>query len=117
MGRAVIAEDGIEEYCQELVTKKELVVGLIFGQEISSAKSCVIHLARTPTADDEEEMDEDDESEVRPVKSQKKPSDDFEDPLVLDHARQVCLLSSLDRTIASVTQLTFKNFLLKNFYR
>nr|CAG4641961.1 EOG090X0BI6 [Eurycercus lamellatus] len=86
MGRTIIAEDGIEDYVEALAAKKELVVGLIFGQEISSTKSCVIHIARTPAADDEEI--EDDSGNV-PAKGKKGAGEDFDDALVLDHARQV----------------------------
>lgn len=99
MGRTVIAEDGIETYCASLASKKETVVGLLFGQEISAQKSCVIHLSRTPEPVAE---DEEDESES-PFKREKKTSlkgnvakeEDFDDSLVLDHARQVKFMSLL----------------------
>lgn len=90
MGRTVIAEDGIEQYGASLVSSKELVVGLIFGQEISSQKSCVIHLARTPEPITEDEEDE--TSSKNTNKNSKKGSnvtEDFDEALVLDHARQV----------------------------
>ena len=88
MGRTVIAEDGIENYGASLATKKELVVGLIFGQEISSQKSCVIHLARTPEPIAEEDEEEEVISGTRNSKKGKN-TEDFDDTLVLDHARQV----------------------------
>ncbi len=89
MGRAIIAEDGIEEYGEGLVAKKELVVGLIFGQEINATKTCVIHLARSPAAEEaeEEEAEGDRKISKKTVKSPKK--DDFDDSVVLDHVRQV----------------------------
>lgn len=90
MGRTVIAEDGIECYGQILAEKKELVIGLIFGQEISATKSCVIHIARTPAAEEPEEEDADEAPAVKKGSSNKSPSaDDFDESLVLDHARQV----------------------------
>ena len=92
MGRTVIAEDGIESYVSTLATKKELVVGLIFGQEISSQKSCAIHLARTPEQPVAEENDENElgsPSDINRKSSGKPKMEDFDDSLVLDHARQV----------------------------
>nr|CAG4647321.1 EOG090X0BI6 [Megafenestra aurita] len=92
MGRTVIAEDGIEQYVASLATNKELMVGLIFGQEISAQKSCVIHLARTPEPiTEEDENEEGTTSDSRTISSNKtnKSSEDFDDALVLDHARQV----------------------------
>ena len=95
MGRTVIAEDGIENYGASLATKKELVVGLIFGQEISSQKSCVIHLARTPEPIAEEDEEEEVISGAKNSKKGKN-TEDFDDTLVLDHARQVlqCTLTN-----------------------
>lgn len=95
MGRTVIAEDGLEDYVAALAAKKELVIGLIFGQELNAQKSCVIHLARSPDpADvDGEESDENEEENVKPIKKNvskdKKKSEDIDDTLVLDHAKQV----------------------------
>nr|CAG4649604.1 EOG090X0BI6 [Scapholeberis mucronata] len=89
MGRAVIVEDGIESYGSALAAKKELIVGLIFGQEISAQKSCVIHMARTPEPIPEEEEQAQEESQNKKPDSEKKPVEDFDDDLVLDHARQV----------------------------
>lgn len=93
MGRTVIVEDGIEGYAVALVEKKELVVGLIFGQEISSQKSCVIHLARSPEpAVDEVDVDADDAENDKKTKERKTSLvDDFNDAIVLDHVRQVIL--------------------------
>lgn len=88
MGRTVIAEDGIEVYIGALAAKKEFIIGLIFGQEISSQKSCVIHIARTPEPITDEE-EENEETTNQKQKSKKKSSDDFDDDLVLDHAKQV----------------------------
>nr|CAG4635004.1 EOG090X0BI6 [Alona affinis] len=87
MVRSIIAENGIECYGEILAEKKELVVGLIFGQEISATKTCVIHLARTPAA--EEPEDDDDEAPPKKGAGKKPSADDFDDSLVLDHARQV----------------------------
>ena len=89
MGRTVIAEDGIESYVACLASKKELVVGLIFGQEISSQKSCVIHLARTPEPIPEENEENESESPSHTTDKAKLKTEDFDDSLVLDHARQV----------------------------
>ena len=87
MGRTIIAEDGIEEYGEVLASKKELVVGMIFGQEISATKTCVVHLARSPAAE------EDKTEGAAPAKPVKAPSkDDFDDTHVIDHARQVILI-------------------------
>lgn len=96
MGRTVIAEDGIEQYVASLATNKELMVGLIFGQEISAQKSCVIHLARTPEPiTEEDENEEGTTSDSRTISSNKtnKSSEDFDDALVLDHARQVTVVN------------------------
>ncbi|XP_046441954.1 protein odr-4 homolog [Daphnia pulex] len=91
MGRTVIAEDGIEAYVACLASKKELVVGLIFGQEITSQKSCVIHLARTPepVPEDNEENELESSSQTKNADKGKLITEDFDDSLVLDHARQV----------------------------
>nr|CAH0104609.1 unnamed protein product [Daphnia galeata] len=91
MGRTVIAEDGIESYLSTLASKKELVVGLIFGQEISSQKSCAIHLARTPepVAEENDENELGSPSDINRKSSGKPKMEDFDDSLVLDHARQV----------------------------
>lgn len=88
MGRTVIAEDGIENYGATLVEKKEFVAGLIFGQEISAQKSCVIHLARTPEPVDE---DEGDNEHLKPSSkgNENKSTGDFQDTLIIDHAQQV----------------------------
>ena len=95
MGRTIIAEDGLEDYVAALASNKELVIGLIFGQEINVQKSCVIHLARTPDPADGDQ-DEDEEEGKADLKTTKKSSakvqnksEDFDDSLVLDHARQV----------------------------
>lgn len=95
MGRAVIVEDGIESYGSALAAKKELIVGLIFGQEISAQKSCVIHMARTPEPIPEEEEAQE-ESQNKKQGSEKKPLEDFDDELVLDHARQVTTYFIID---------------------
>ena len=89
MGRTVIAEDGIECYGDILAEKKELVVGLIFGQEISATKSCVIHLSRTPAAEEPEDEEDEEESPKKGAGKKATSADDFDDSLVLDHARQV----------------------------
>nr|CAG4640292.1 EOG090X0BI6 [Daphnia pulex] len=91
MGRTVIAEDGIEAYVACLASKKELVVGLIFGQEITSQKSCVIHLARTPepVPEDNEENELESSSHTKNADKGKLITEDFDDSLVLDHAGQV----------------------------
>lgn len=92
MGRTVIAEDGIETYVASLASKKATVVGLLFGQEISAQKSCVIHLARTPDPaieDEEEESESSLEIQNKNVRKVNSPTEDFDDSLVLDHARQV----------------------------
>ncbi|XP_046642034.1 protein odr-4 homolog [Daphnia pulicaria] len=91
MGRTVIAEDGIEAYVACLASKKELVVGLIFGQEITSQKSCVIHMARTPepVPEDNEENELESSSHTKNADKGKLNTEDFDDSLVLDHARQV----------------------------
>jgi len=84
MGRTVICEDGVEEYGAALIAKKVLTVGLLFGQEISSQKSCVIHIARSP-----EFVDEEVESSKSPSNLKKRSSaEDFDDRTVLDHVRQ-----------------------------
>nr|CAG4636436.1 EOG090X0BI6 [Eubosmina coregoni] len=95
MGKTIIAEDGLEDYVAALASNKELVIGLIFGQEINVQKSCVIHLARTPDPADGDQ-DEDEEEGKADLKTTKKSSakvqnksEDFDDSLVLDHARQV----------------------------
>lgn len=93
MGRTVICEDGIEEYGTTLIAKKELTVGLVFGQEISSQKSCVIHIARTPDFIDEDgehlhEKEQASKSSSKPEKG-KSTADDFDDVSVIDHVRQV----------------------------
>jgi|688.fasta_scaffold1222148_2 hypothetical protein len=97
MGRTVIAEDGIESYLSTLASKKELVVGLIFGQEISSQKSCAIHLARTPepVAEENDENELGSPSDINRKSSGKPKMEDFDDSLVLDHARQVTSTLSL----------------------
>jgi hypothetical protein len=99
MGRTVIAEDGIESYVSSLTSKKELVVGLIFGQEITSQKSCVIHLARTPEPvaeeNDENELESSSENSIKNSDKGKQKTEDFDDSLVLDHARQVTFNSYL----------------------
>jgi len=93
MGRTVIAEDGLEDYVAAVAAQKELVIGLIFGQELNAQKSCVIHLARTPYPAGEEEVEEDEEENAKPQKKngakEKNKSEDFDDTLVLDHAKQV----------------------------
>jgi len=93
VGRTVICEDGIEEYGTTLIAKKELTVGLVFGQEISSQKSCVIHIARTPDFIDEDgehlhEKEQASKSSSKPEKG-KSTADDFDDVSVIDHVRQV----------------------------
>nr|CAG4642732.1 EOG090X0BI6 [Evadne anonyx] len=93
MGRTVICEDGIEEYGAALIAKKELTVGLVFGQEISSQKSCVIHIARTPEFVDEDsehshEKEQTSKSQSKVAKG-KSPSEDFDEISVIDHVRQV----------------------------
>lgn len=90
MGRTVIVEDGLEHYIEALAAKKEYVIGLIFGQEVSSQKSCVIHLARTPDQSPEEDEETEDDDSVKPSRAKvKEIKDDFEEDLVLDHTRQV----------------------------
>ena len=93
MGRTVIAEDGLEDYVAALAAQKELVIGLIFGQELNAQKSCVIHLARTPDPAEEEEDEEVENANAKPKKKnaskEKKKSEDFDDTLVLDHTKQV----------------------------
>ena len=93
MGRTIIAEDGIEHYGLALAEKKELVVGLIFGQELSSQKSCVIHLSRSPepSVEDHEGGDDVSGNQEIPSKSKTKSTkaEDFDDAIVLDHVRQV----------------------------
>nr|CAG4650409.1 EOG090X0BI6 [Sida crystallina] len=94
MGRTIIAEDGIEYYGTALAEKKELIVGLIFGQEFSAQKSCVIHLSRTPEPNVEDNDDSEDvntPSKRNSSKTQKttKAVEDFDDSLILDHVRQV----------------------------
>nr|CAG4648165.1 EOG090X0BI6 [Moina brachiata] len=90
MGRTIIVEDRLEHYIGAVASKKEYAIGLIFGQEISSQKSCVIHLARTPdrSSDEDEEIEEDDPVQTNGAKI-KEIKDDFDEELVLDHARQV----------------------------
>jgi hypothetical protein len=97
MGRTVIAEDGIEAYVACLASKKELVVGLIFGQEITSQKSCVIHMARTPepVPEDNEENELESSSHTKNADKGKLNTEDFDDSLVLDHARQVTFNSCI----------------------
>ena len=94
MGRTVIVEDGIEEYGTLLAGRKEQVVGLIFGQEISAQKSCVIHLARSPELVDEagEAGTEQQDQKTKSPSSPKKvagPTEGFDEVRVLDHVRQV----------------------------
>lgn len=90
MGRTIIVEDRLEHYIGAVASKKEYAIGLIFGQEISSQKSCVIHLARTPdqSSDEDEEIEEDDPVQTNGAKIT-EIKDDFDEELVLDHARQV----------------------------
>jgi len=92
MGKTIICEDGIEEYGAALIKKKELTVGLLFGQEISSQKSCVIHIARTPEYVDEGgEHSHEKEQVGKSSKAEKgkNMAEDFDDISVIDHVRQV----------------------------
>nr|CAG4648825.1 EOG090X0BI6 [Polyphemus pediculus] len=124
MGRTVIAEDGIEQYGVDLAAKKELVVGLIFGQEISSQKSCVIHLSRSPELLEE---DADSSGEKEPVKKSPKSkksssaTEDFDDLKVLDHVRQVMRALPGGITVLGVFMVSgsdpFQNQLMTNKLR
>ena len=97
MGRTIIVEDGIEEYGAALAEKNEPIAGLIFGQEISSQKSCVIHLSRTPEpAVDGNEDDIPAAGQEKGAAPKGKPKngagDDFDSSAVLDHTTQVWLV-------------------------
>ncbi|XP_013420299.1 protein odr-4 homolog isoform X2 [Lingula anatina] len=84
MGRTVLAEERLENYIQQLYgEKQECLVGLIIGQ-LTSQRDYVIHMARTPPPEEEEDKDE-----TGKTKSSMPPLDKTSEHWVVTHAKQV----------------------------
>lgn len=107
MVRAVVVEEAIREFINDLIANKEFAVGLILGQ-ITDEHYHVIHLTKTPLQSDEQN-----EEKCKGLKKPKKNHslEDWDASLLSLHAKQVTRMLLGGLSVLGIFIFTHKDVL------